>query len=43
VTDTCKRVIREVESVEPKDAARYAEKYERYKSLYPALRQFYRT
>jgi xylulokinase len=43
VTDTCKRVIREVESVEPRDAARYSRKYAIYKSLYPALRGFYRA
>ncbi len=43
VEETCKRVIREVESVEPKDAARYAAKYEIYRSLYPALREFYRA
>jgi xylulokinase len=43
VQETCRRVIREVESVEPKDAARYARKYEIYQSLYPALREFYRA
>jgi xylulokinase len=45
VTETCKRVIREVESVEPRaaEAKRYAEKHAIYKSLYPALREFYRA
>jgi xylulokinase len=45
VTETCKRVIREVESVEPRpaEAERYARKHAIYKSLYPALREFYRT
>jgi xylulokinase len=45
VTETCKRVIREVGSVEPRpaEAARYAQKHAIYKSLYPALREFYRA
>ena len=45
VVKTCKRVIREVESVEPRaaEALRYAAKHEVYKSLYPALRDFYRA
>jgi xylulokinase len=45
VTETCKRVIREVESVEPRpgEAERYAKKHAVYKSLYPALRDFYRA
>jgi xylulokinase len=45
VTATCKRVIREVESVEPRaaEAERYAQKHAIYKSLYPALREFYRA
>jgi xylulokinase len=43
VRETCKRVIREVESVEPREAVRYAEKHAIYKSLYPALREFYRA
>ncbi len=43
VQETCRRVIREVGSVEPKDAARYAQKYAIYQSLYPALRNFYRA
>jgi xylulokinase len=43
VRETCRRVIREVESVEPKEAARYAGKHARYQSLYPALREFYRA
>jgi len=45
VRETCKRVIREVESVEPRaaEAERYRAKHEVYKSLYPALRSFYRA
>jgi xylulokinase len=43
VPEACKAVIREVESAEPRDARRYARKYEVYKSLYPALRNFYRA
>jgi xylulokinase len=43
VQETCKRVIREVESVEPRNADRYARKHAVYQSLYPALREFYRT
>ncbi len=43
VRETCKRVIREVDSVEPCDAARYAKKHAIYKSLYPSLRDFYRA
>jgi xylulokinase len=43
VRETCRRVIREVESVEPKDAVRYAHEHEKYKSLYPALKDFYRS
>jgi xylulokinase len=45
VTETCNRVIREVASVEPRaaEARRYAEKHAIYKSLYPALREFYRA
>lgn len=43
VRETCKRVIREVDSVEPRDAARYAKKHAIYKSLYPSLRDFYRA
>jgi len=43
VRATCKRVIREVESVEPRDAARYATKHAVYKSLYPSLKEFYRA
>jgi xylulokinase len=45
VVKTCKRVIREVESVEPRaaEAERYAVKHEVYKSLYPALKNFYRA
>jgi xylulokinase len=45
VQETCQRVIREVESVEPKaaESARYAKKHQVYKSLYPALREFYRA
>jgi xylulokinase len=45
VVKTCKRVIREVESVEPRaaEAQRYAAKHEIYKSLYPALKSFYRA
>jgi len=45
VVETCKRVIREVESVEPRaaEAERYAKKHAVYKSLYPALREFYRA
>jgi len=45
VTDTCKRVIREVGSVGPRpaEAERYAQKHAIYKSLYPALREFYRA
>lgn len=41
VQETCQRVIHEVESVTPKDAARYAKKHAVYQSLYPALRDFY--
>ncbi len=43
VQETCKRVIREVDSVEAQDSARYAKKHAKYKSLYPALREFYRS
>jgi xylulokinase len=45
VRETCKLVIREVESVEPRaaEAERYAEKHAVYKSLYPALKGFYRA
>jgi xylulokinase len=43
VRETCIRVIREVESVEPKDPGRYADKHGVYRSLYPALRGFYRA
>ena len=41
VRATCKRVIREVDSVEPKDPSRYASKHAIYKSLYPSLHSFY--
>jgi xylulokinase len=40
IRETCRRVIREVDSVEPKTG--YAKKHEAYKSLYPALSPFYR-
>ncbi len=45
VVKTCKRVIREVESVEPRaaEAERYAAKHAVYRSLYPALKSFYRA
>ena len=45
VVKTCKRAIREVDSVEPRpaEAKQYAEKHAIYKSLYPALHEFYRT
>jgi xylulokinase len=40
IRETCRRVIREVDSVEPRTD--YAQKHEVYKSLYPALSPFYR-
>ena len=45
VPEACTAVIHEVESVEPRaaEAERYARKHVIYKSLYPALRAFYRT
>jgi xylulokinase len=43
VQETCRRVIREVGSVEPVDVAHYAQKHAVYQSLYPALRAFYRA
>jgi xylulokinase len=45
VPEACKAVIREVDSVEPRadEAHRYAKKHTVYKSLYPALRNFYRA
>jgi xylulokinase len=45
VRETCRRVIRETESVEPQpaEAERYAKKHAIYKSLYPALYDFYRA
>ncbi|HVO98989.1 MAG TPA: xylulokinase [Bryobacteraceae bacterium] len=43
VRETCKRVIREVESLEPKHPEPYARKQAIYKTLYPSLRAFYRA
>jgi xylulokinase len=45
VEETCQRVIREVDSVAPRagEAERYAQKHAIFKSLYPALREFYRA
>jgi xylulokinase len=45
VPEACKAVIREVDSVGPREAEaeRYAKKHVIYKSLYPALREFYRA
>jgi xylulokinase len=41
----CREAIREVESIEPepREATKYAECHRRYQSLYPALREFYRS
>jgi len=43
VTEACKAVIHEVESIEPRaaEAARYAEAHQIYQSLYPALKAIY--
>jgi len=43
ITEACKAVIREVESIEPRasEAARYAESHRMYQSLYPALQNLY--
>lgn len=43
VRETCKRVIHEGESVEPRHPEPYARKHAIYKSLYPSLREFYRA
>ncbi len=45
VQEACKALIIEVDSVEPRkaEADRYAKKHAVYKSLYPALREFYRA
>jgi xylulokinase len=43
ITEACKTVIREVESIEPRaaEAQRYAESHRVYQSLYPALKPLY--
>ncbi|HEV8147957.1 MAG TPA: FGGY-family carbohydrate kinase, partial [Bryobacteraceae bacterium] len=43
VTEACRSVIREVESIEPRaaEAERYAESHRVYQSLYPALKPLY--
>jgi xylulokinase len=43
ITEACKAVIREVESIEPRaaEAERYAESHRMYQSLYPALKPLY--
>ena len=45
VPEACTAVIHEVDSIQPRaaEAERYARKHVIYRSLYPALRAFYRT